>query len=47
MTKWELKVATSLEEAQKLAADGWEPFAVANSNGDEWVRIYLKRELKK
>ena len=40
-------MAKTWDEAVKLAAEGWDPFSVTNANGDEWLRIYLKREVKK
>lgn len=47
MTKWEIYCAYDWEEAQKLALEGWELVAVNQNNGDEWIRLYFKRELKK
>jgi hypothetical protein len=47
VTKWELAKADTWIAAQALADDGWELVAVNQSNGDDWIRFYFKREKKK
>lgn len=46
-TKWELAKSDNWADAVKLAGDGWELVAVNQSNGDEWIRFYFKREKAK
>lgn len=43
-TTWEIYAAKTWEEAEKMAAAGWELVSV--TSGGDWTKYFFKREKK-